>query len=134
MREVPDQSEACPANESCRVRTEGYDAARGQDPPRHPPQHRIQRLQVLPIRTQRLTKRPNPGLVSPTLWIGMMIALAAAFAAAFPVNRHLIDNGKGHALTHHHIHDATDSNAALHSPGCSAGRRVGGRVGVEVFR
>jgi hypothetical protein len=34
----------------------------------------------------------------------MMIALAAAFAAAFPVNRHLIDNGKGHALTHHHTY------------------------------
>ena len=40
------------------------------------------------------------GLVNPIFWIGMMISLAAAFVAAFPVNRYLIDRGKGHALTH----------------------------------
>lgn len=40
------------------------------------------------------------GLVNPVFWIGMMIALTAAFIAAFPVNRYLIDRGKGHALTH----------------------------------
>jgi hypothetical protein len=40
------------------------------------------------------------GLVNPIFWIGMMIALTAAFIAAFPVNRYLIDKGKGHALTH----------------------------------
>ena len=42
----------------------------------------------------------DAGLVNPIFWIGMMIALAAAFIAAFPVNRYLIDKGKGHALTH----------------------------------
>jgi hypothetical protein len=42
----------------------------------------------------------DAGLVNPIFWLGMMIALAAAFVAAFPVNRHLIDRGKGHALTH----------------------------------
>ena len=49
------------------------------------------------------------GLVDPIFWIGMMIALSAAFVVAFPVNRYLIDRGKGHALTmqHHpdHQHD-----------------------------
>ena len=42
----------------------------------------------------------DAGLVNPIFWIGMMIALSAAFVVAFPVNRYLIDKGKGHALTH----------------------------------
>ncbi len=42
----------------------------------------------------------DEGLVNPIFWVGMMIALTAAFIAAFPVNRYLIDKGKGHALTH----------------------------------
>ena len=45
------------------------------------------------------------GLVNPVFWLGMMIALTAAFIAAFPVNRYLINKGKGHALTHQ-FHDA----------------------------
>ncbi len=45
------------------------------------------------------------GLVEPIFWIGMIIALAAAYVVAFPVNRYLIDKGKGHALTmQHHDH------------------------------
>ncbi len=45
------------------------------------------------------------GLVEPIFWIGMIIALSAAFLVAFPVNRYLIDKGKGHALTmQHHEH------------------------------
>ena len=53
----------------------------------------------------------DAGLVNPVFWIAMMIALAAAFVVAFPVNRYLIDKGKGHALTHRyhegaeHAHD-----------------------------
>jgi hypothetical protein len=42
----------------------------------------------------------NAGLVNVTFWIGMMIALTAAFLAAYPVNRILLKRGKGHALTH----------------------------------
>jgi hypothetical protein len=42
----------------------------------------------------------NAGLVNVVFWIGMMIALTAAFFAAFPVNRYLLQRGKGHALTH----------------------------------
>ncbi len=49
----------------------------------------------------------DAGLVNPVFWLGMMIALTAAFFAAFPVNRYLIDRGKGHALMHkfHEGHD-----------------------------
>jgi hypothetical protein len=54
----------------------------------------------------------DAGLVNPTFWLGMMIALTAAFIAAFPVNRYLIDKGKGHALTHQyhegHAHSGHD--------------------------
>ncbi len=58
----------------------------------------------------------DSGLVNPIFWLGMMIALTAAFIAAFPVSRYLIDKGKGHALTHqyHHgdAHDGHDTHSA----------------------
>ena len=53
------------------------------------------------------------GLVNPIFWVGMMIALTAAFIAAFPVNRYLIDKGKGHALTHK-FHDGPDHDGHDH--------------------
>ncbi len=41
----------------------------------------------------------------PIYWFSRVIALAAAFLIAWPVNYHLIKKGKGHALTHdHHGH------------------------------
>lgn len=40
------------------------------------------------------------GLVNPLFWISMSIALTAAFAIAYPVNRWLLVQGKGHALVH----------------------------------
>ncbi|NYI77979.1 DUF4396 domain-containing protein [Nocardioides panzhihuensis] len=40
------------------------------------------------------------GLVNVVFWLAMMIALSVAFVAAFPVNRYLLQRGKGHALTH----------------------------------
>ena len=40
------------------------------------------------------------GLVNPVFWLSMMLALTAAFFAAWPVNRYLLARGKGHALTH----------------------------------
>ncbi len=40
------------------------------------------------------------GLVNPVFWLGMIIALTAAFTAAFPVNRYLLAKNKGHALIH----------------------------------
>ncbi|MDQ4052220.1 MAG: DUF4396 domain-containing protein [Actinomycetota bacterium] len=53
----------------------------------------------------------DAGLVNPVFWIGMMIALTAAFIAAFPVNRYLIDKGKGHALTHEYAHAGAHGEA-----------------------
>lgn len=46
----------------------------------------------------------NAGLVNPIFWIGMAISLAAAFCAAYPVNKWLMSRGKGHALVHEHHH------------------------------
>lgn len=40
------------------------------------------------------------GLVNVVFWLSMMLALAVAFVAAYPVNRYLLQRGKGHALTH----------------------------------
>ena len=47
----------------------------------------------------------DAGLVNVAFWLGMMIALTAAFFAAYPVNRYLLQRGKGHALLHQHHHD-----------------------------
>jgi hypothetical protein len=44
----------------------------------------------------------NAGLVNVLFWLGMMVSLTVAFAAAFPVNRFLLQRGRGHALTHHY--------------------------------
>jgi len=52
----------------------------------------------------------DAGLINPIFWIGMPISLTAAFLAAFPVNRYLLQRGKGHALTHAH-HGATTSSS-----------------------
>lgn len=54
----------------------------------------------------------NAGLVNSVFWIGMMIALTAAFLAAYPVNRYLLQRGKGHALTHEY-HGAGGSATGL---------------------
>lgn len=56
----------------------------------------------------------DSGLVDPVFWLAMILALSAAFVAAFPVNRYLIDRGKGHALHHahhdHHDHSEHDEH------------------------
>lgn len=50
------------------------------------------------------------GIVNPIFWVSLPVALAIAFAAAFPVNRYLLQRGKGHALVHqyHHGHGEHD--------------------------
>lgn len=50
----------------------------------------------------------HAGLDSPLFWGSMTLALAAAYAVAYPVNRRLLTKGKGHALTmqYHHAHGA----------------------------
>lgn len=42
----------------------------------------------------------DAGLVNWVFWVSMMIALTVAFFAAYPVNKYLLQRGKGHALTH----------------------------------
>ena len=54
----------------------------------------------------------DAGLVNVTFWIGMIIALTAAFFAAYPVNRALLRRGKGHALTHHYHHGPSQASGA----------------------
>lgn len=48
----------------------------------------------------------DAGLVNVVFWVGMAVALSAAFFAAYPVNRYLLRRGKGHALTHGYHHGA----------------------------
>lgn len=40
----------------------------------------------------------SAGLDNPIFWLSMPVAFAAAFLVAFPINRHLLTKGKGHAL------------------------------------
>jgi hypothetical protein len=44
------------------------------------------------------------GLDSALFWVSLVISLAIAALAAFPVNRWLIARGKGHAVVHAHHH------------------------------
>jgi hypothetical protein len=53
----------------------------------------------------------DAGLVNSVFWVGMLLALSAAFVAAYPVNRYLLRRGKGHALTHGY-HDLTAAAGA----------------------
>lgn len=47
----------------------------------------------------------NAGLDTLLFWISLVVSLAVAFVAAFPVNRYLISRGKGHALAHKYHSD-----------------------------
>jgi len=42
----------------------------------------------------------DAGLGSALFWWSLVVSLAVAFAAAVPVNRWLIDRGRGHAVVH----------------------------------
>jgi hypothetical protein len=67
----------------------------------------------------------NAGLVNPLFWVGMIIALTAAFLAAFPVNRYLLQKGKGHALTHeYHQGSGESSGARRFIPALSTGALI----------
>lgn len=61
----------------------------------------------------------DAGLVNPVFWVGMMIALTAAFFAAYPVNRYLLQRGKGHALTHGYHGSGTPEGARRFIPDLS---------------
>ncbi|SRR5712691_3318915 len=42
----------------------------------------------------------NAGLLDGLFWASLVVALAIAFVAAFPVNRLLVARGRGHAVMH----------------------------------
>ncbi len=42
----------------------------------------------------------NAGLVNPIFWLSLALSLFVAFWAAVPVNKYLLERGKGHALVH----------------------------------
>lgn len=44
------------------------------------------------------------GLNNGLFWVTMLLSLMAAFVVAVPVNKLLLDRGKGHALMHEHHH------------------------------
>jgi DNA-binding FrmR family transcriptional regulator len=44
----------------------------------------------------------NAGLNSLFFWASLVVALAIAYVAAFPINRYLIARGRGHAVVHAH--------------------------------
>ena len=54
----------------------------------------------------------DAGLVNVVFWLGMAISLTVAFFAAYPVNRYLLQRGKGHALTHGY-HEAEGAATGL---------------------
>jgi hypothetical protein len=54
----------------------------------------------------------DAGLVNSIFWVGMAIALTAAFFAAYPVNAFLLRRGKGHALTHEYHGAASEPTGA----------------------
>ncbi len=56
------------------------------------------------------------GLVNPVFWLAMPLALIVAGLAAYPVNRHLLTKGKGHALVHKYMgHDEHQEHAGHHA-------------------
>lgn len=58
----------------------------------------------------------HSGLDSPLFWSSMILALLAAYAVAYPVNRRLLTKGKGHALTmaYHHGSQHGSHDGAKH--------------------
>jgi uncharacterized cupredoxin-like copper-binding protein len=63
----------------------------------------------------------DAGLSNPVFWLAMMLALTAAFIAAYPVNRYLLSRGKGHALTHHYMHGAQPADWRRFIPSLGSG-------------
>ena len=67
----------------------------------------------------------DAGLVNVIFWVAMMIALTVAFFAAWPVNRYLLQRGKGHALTHeYHGAETVATGARRFIPSFSTGALI----------
>ena len=57
----------------------------------------------------------DAGLADPLFWGSLAFALAVAFVAAFPLNRHLIGRGRGHAVVHAY-HGHADTRPRVPAP------------------
>lgn len=73
------------------------------------------------------------GLDSPIFWRSLIVALALAYASAYPVNRSLLARGTGHAVTRAYHHGSATPTprhpfrgAAAQGPG-NPGSRVSRR-------
>lgn len=67
----------------------------------------------------------SAGLVDAIFRVSMAISLTAAFFVAYPVNRYLLQRGKGHALTHKYHHPAgTATGARRFIPDFSTGALI----------
>jgi len=44
----------------------------------------------------------DAGITDPLFWASLVVGLTIAGVAAFPVNRWLIERGRGHAVLHRH--------------------------------
>lgn len=56
----------------------------------------------------------DAGLDRPLFWGALVASLAIAFVLTVPVNRALIARGRGHALTHEHMHGGGHADAHAH--------------------
>jgi hypothetical protein len=56
----------------------------------------------------------DAGLTSVLFWGTLALALFVAFWAAYPVNRYLLQRGKGHALVHEYHHSGHDQHDHHH--------------------
>jgi hypothetical protein len=67
----------------------------------------------------------SAGLVNAVFWVSMTISLTAAFFVAYPVNRYLLQRGKGHALTHeYHQFAGTVTGARRFIPDLGTGALI----------
>lgn len=64
----------------------------------------------------------NAGLGDPLFWGSLLVSLVLAGVAAFPVNRWLLDRGRGHALVHA-SHGGHEPDLQEHAGSHQAGRR-----------
>lgn len=56
----------------------------------------------------------DKNLAHPVYWWSRLASLSAAFIVAAPVNYWLLKRGKGHALTHEHMHGHADHQEHMH--------------------
>lgn len=59
------------------------------------------------------------GALNWLFWVSLAIAFAVAFVATVPVNKVLIDRGRGHAVVHKYHHTNTHSSTTQGSTGTS---------------